>query len=98
EGADQSGVVRTWLDGAPADRQTAQIGEKTARRRGLRMTGVGLLPQAMCPLLSGRAGERLPRRELVALALAQRAGAPRTENGLDVVPGGLVGGDHGDDP
>ena len=51
--------------------------------------------QARGPLLGGELGERLLRPQLVPLALAQRRIAAVPEYRLQVVPGSLVRGNHG---
>jgi hypothetical protein len=56
------------------------------------MATVGLLPQPEGPLLDREVVERLPRPQLVPLALAPVSLPARAEDRLEVVPARLVGG------
>ena len=89
--AQEADVGRSGLDRAPADRLAVEVRHESAGGGGGRVAGMGLGAHARGAFLGWVRLERLPGRELVALAPAHGADAARAEDRRDVLPAGLVG-------
>src|SRR4051794_25561758 len=92
ERADQADVGAAGLHRAPAGRLAVDVGDEAARRRRPGCAAARLLAQPVRALLDREGAKRLPRPQLVALALTERRRAARAEDGLQVVAARLVGG------
>jgi hypothetical protein len=80
------------FDSAPAHRLAVEEGDQAARRIRPRVAAVGLLPEAEGELVGPDRRPRLAGLHLEPLAPASGRIAARAEDGLDVVPARLVGG------
>ncbi len=92
----QARVGGARLDRAPADGLAVEVGDEAARRARLRVTTVGLRTEPEGQLLGADRGPGLPGLHLVPLAVAPGRIAARAEDGLEILPARLVGGDDRD--
>ncbi|WP_411285104.1 hypothetical protein, partial [Lapillicoccus sp.] len=68
--AKQALVVAPRLDGTPTHVDAVEVGDESARLGAAGVAARGLVSEAVCSLLERRRPEGLPRRHLVAVALA----------------------------
>lgn len=91
EHTDKARILGSWLHCTPTHRFAAQVGDETTGGVRLRIATVRLFSQPKCPLFDGEGSERLSGPQFVPLALADMAGSPISEDGLQILTAHLVG-------
>jgi len=88
----QARICRAWFCGHPADRLLPQVGDETRSAGGTRVVTVGLLAEFLPSLL---VADRFPIfvERLVGLAVAVSRVVRGSEDRLQIVPRGFVGGE-----